>query len=254
MPKQAECAAIITSDSCGLSFWAEDFSLIHIFVTYDENGLIDNYRVEYNDTTIYDGEVEISFDDLYERAEEDYGDTYRAEIPGTVEYDHKLEADKLAQKAGEIWMDAEQREQFRRICHKIDRIKSAWDFLCTMQLLKYEHDKKIINAARKFKKCFNFAQYEQPKEADRREELLDDYRKYEFVTADTAGAEEDSQQDATGAAAIVEPEAENRKEAPRTQEATAEKPGAGESQKNGGGAGPPPQEKEEQGVNSGAAV
>ena len=26
MPKQAECAAIITGDSCGLSFWAEDYS------------------------------------------------------------------------------------------------------------------------------------------------------------------------------------------------------------------------------------
>lgn len=42
-PKHAECAAIITSDSCGLSFWAEDFSLIHIFVACDENGLIDRY-------------------------------------------------------------------------------------------------------------------------------------------------------------------------------------------------------------------
>ena len=45
MPKQAECAAIIVSDSCGFTFWAEDFSQIHIFVTYDENGLIDTYRV-----------------------------------------------------------------------------------------------------------------------------------------------------------------------------------------------------------------
>ena len=52
MPKQAECAAIITSDSCGISFWAEDFSKIHIFVTYDENGLIDSYRVEYDDTQV----------------------------------------------------------------------------------------------------------------------------------------------------------------------------------------------------------
>ena len=34
MPKQAACAAIITSDSCGLSFWAEDFNQIHIFVVY----------------------------------------------------------------------------------------------------------------------------------------------------------------------------------------------------------------------------
>ena len=58
MPKQAECAAIIISDSCGFTFWAEDFSQIHIFVTYDENGLIDAYRVEYGDTPVYDGEVE----------------------------------------------------------------------------------------------------------------------------------------------------------------------------------------------------
>lgn len=27
MPKQAECAAIIHSDSCGFDFWAEDYSL-----------------------------------------------------------------------------------------------------------------------------------------------------------------------------------------------------------------------------------
>ena len=75
MPKQAECAAIIISDSCGFTFWAEDFSRIHIFVTYDANGLIDTYRVEYDDTTVYDGEVEISFDDLYQRAEEDWKET-----------------------------------------------------------------------------------------------------------------------------------------------------------------------------------
>ena len=61
MPKQAECAAIIASDSCGFTVWAEDFSRIHIFVTRDENGLIDTYRVEYDDTQAYDGEVEISF-------------------------------------------------------------------------------------------------------------------------------------------------------------------------------------------------
>lgn len=154
MPKQAECAAIITSDADGFSVWAEDFGRIHIFVTYDENGLIDSYRVEYDDTTIYDGEVEISFDDLYERAEDDWQETYRAEIPGTVQYQAKQEADKLAQESGGTWMNAEEREEFRRVCHKIDRIKSAWDFLCIMQSLEYDHDKKIINAARKFKECF----------------------------------------------------------------------------------------------------
>ena len=253
MPKQAECAAIITSDSCGISFWAEDFSKIHIFVTYDENGLIDSYRVEYDDTQVYDGEVEISFDDLYKRAEEDYQETYRAEIPGTVEYSFKREADKLAQEAGETWMNAEEREEFRLVCHKIDRIKSAWDFLCTLQLLEYDHDKKIITAARKFKKCFNFAQYETQQEEARREELLEDYRKYDLETADTADAAEDSQQEATSAA-VIAPEAENRQNQPRAQEVTTGEPGAAERKKTGGGAGPPPQEKGEQGVNSGAAV
>ena len=254
MPKQAECAAIITSDSCGLSFWAEDFSRIHIFVTYDENGLIDSYRVEYGDATSYDGEVEIFFNDLYKQAEEDFRETYRAEIPGTVEYNFKREADKLAQEAEGTWMNAEEREEFRRVCHKIDRIKSAWDFLCIMQSLEYDHDKKIINAARKFKKCFNFAQYEQPKEAARREELLEDYRKYDLETADTADAAENSQQDATGAVANVEPEAENRQDPPREQGGDVGKPYIENRKKAGGGTGPPPPAGEKQGVNSGAAV
>ena len=165
MPKQAACAAIVISDSCGFTFWAEDFNQIHIFVTYDENGLIDTYRLEYGDSTIYDGEVEVAFEDLYERAEEDYREAYRAEIPGTVEYQHKQEADALAQEAGETWMDAEQREQFRQVCGKIDRIGSAWQFKSTMQLLTYDYDKKIINAARKFKKCHTAAQYETEQEA-----------------------------------------------------------------------------------------
>lgn len=168
MPKQAECAAIIISDSCGFTFWAEDFSQIHIFVTYDENGLIDAYRVEYGDTPVYDGEVEISFDDLYQRAEEDWKETYRAELPGTVEYQFKQEADKLAQEAGETWMDAEQREQFRRVCNKIDRIKSALDFRRIMPVIGYDFDEKIINAARKFKKCHNAEQYETEKETQDR--------------------------------------------------------------------------------------
>lgn len=192
MPKQPECAAIITSDSCGFSFWAEDFSQIHIFVTYDVNGLIDGYRIEYGDTTIFDGEVEISFEDLYERAEGDWMETYRAELPGTVEYDHKREAAALAQESGETWMNEEQQEQFRQVCSRIDGIKSAWDFLRTISLLEYDFDKKVINAARKFKKCFNFAQYEQPQEVARREELLEDYKKYDFVMADTTDAEANS--------------------------------------------------------------
>lgn len=254
MPKQAECAAIIVSDSCGFTFWAEDFSRIHIFVTYDENGLIDTYRVEYDDTQAYDGEVEISFDDLYERAEEDYRDTYRAELPGTVEYDRKREADKLAQESGETWMNAEERKQFRRVCNKIGEIKSAWDFLCTMSLLEHDYDKKIITAARKFKKCFNFAQYETQQEEARREELLEDYRKYDLATADTADATADSQQNAPSAASLIVIAAAEMQDRTQAQEAAAGEPKAAERKKSGGGAGPPPQEKGEQGVNSGAAV
>ena len=99
MPKQAACAAIIVSDSCGFTFWAEDFNKIHIFVTYDENGLVDTYRVEYGDSPIYDGEMEIRFEDLYQQPEGDWKETYRAEIPGTVEYQRKQEAAELAAKA-----------------------------------------------------------------------------------------------------------------------------------------------------------
>ena len=99
MPKQAACAAIIVNDSCGFTFWAEDFNQIHIFVTYDENGLVDTYRVEYGDSPIYDGEMEIRFEDLYQQPEGDWKETYRAEIPGTVEYQRKQEAAELAAQA-----------------------------------------------------------------------------------------------------------------------------------------------------------
>ena len=168
MPKQAEVAAIIYSDSCGFSFWAEDFNQIHFFVTYDENGLIDSYRVEYGDSPIYDGEVEVAFEDLFQQPEGDWRETYRAELPGTVEYQFKQEADALAQEAGETWMDGEQREQFRQVCGKIDRIKSARDFNVTIPLLGYDYDKKIIEAAQNFKNCHTAAQYETERETRER--------------------------------------------------------------------------------------
>lgn len=56
-------------------------------------------------------EVEISFDDLYERAEEDYRETYRADIPGTVEYDRKREAAQVEQTAAEAAEDTNAAEQ-----------------------------------------------------------------------------------------------------------------------------------------------
>ena len=107
MPKQAECAAIIASDSCGFTVWAEDFSRIHIFVTYDENGLIDTHRVEYGESPIYDGEVEISFDDLCQN-EESWDHSYRANIPGTVEYSHRQETAQAEQDAPEAAADSQQ--------------------------------------------------------------------------------------------------------------------------------------------------
>ena len=108
MPKQAECAAIIVSDSCGFTFWAEDFSLIHIFVTRDENGLIDSYRIEYGDAETYDGETEISFDDLYRNEGESWGESYRANIPGTFEYSRKQETAQIEQDAPEAAADSKQ--------------------------------------------------------------------------------------------------------------------------------------------------
>ena len=98
LPKQAACAAIIVSDSCGFTFWAEDFNQIHIFVTYEESGLVDTFRVEYGeDAQPYDGETEIAFEDLV--AAEAWEEAYRAEIPGTVEYQRKQEAAELAAQA-----------------------------------------------------------------------------------------------------------------------------------------------------------
>ena len=171
LPKQAACAAIIVSDSCGFTFWAEDFNQIHIFVTYDENGLVDTYRVEYGDSPIYDGEMEIRFEDLYQQPEGDWKETYRAEIPGTVEYQHKQEAARIAETAGATWMDADQQEQFRRICNLIDKIKSGRDFYHIINKINNNYELDVINAAREYKKCFNSAQYEQPEEAGHMEEL-----------------------------------------------------------------------------------
>lgn len=191
MPKRAACAAIITGDSCGYCVWAEDFSQIHFFVVYDENGLVDSYRVEYGDSPIYDGEVEVTFEDLFEQPEDDWRETYRAALPGTVEYQFKQEADKLAEESGETWMDDKQREQFRRVCYRIDQIKSAQDFHCTMQLLGYDFDKKIINLARKFKKCHTAAQYEPWQESQ------------EIEVDTTAATAEGAQQDTTGKAEAI---------------------------------------------------
>lgn len=240
MPKRSACTAIITGDSCGYSVWAEDFSQVHFFVIYDENGLVDSYRVEYGDSPLYDDEVEVAFEDLFEQPEGDWRETYRADLPGTVEYQFKQEADKLAEEAGVTWMDAEQREQFRRVCYRIDQVKSARDFLCTMQLFRYDFDKSIVTLARKFKKCFNFTQYEQPQEVARREDWLEEYRKYDLVVVDIADAvAEGTQQNTTGQVEANAATVEQQARQPQSQDSRAESPRDERGQSSHSGAGPP---------------
>ena len=95
-PKQAETRAIITSGSHGYDIWAKDIADIKIFVTYDENGLIDTYRFEgWNCKQLYDGEIEITYDDLQSEAEHDATD--RADITGTFEHSRKTEAPKVVE-------------------------------------------------------------------------------------------------------------------------------------------------------------
>jgi hypothetical protein len=87
-PKQAEVDAMIFSDACGYSFWAKEPGDVKIFVTYDENGLIDTYRLDNWAAKPYEGEIEISFSDL--QSEEEHDKTDRAEIFGTLEYERQL--------------------------------------------------------------------------------------------------------------------------------------------------------------------
>jgi len=62
--KQAECQAIITSDSCGYAYWEKEEGTIKIYVTYDENGFIDDYRITDWTDKPYDNEIEIKFEEL----------------------------------------------------------------------------------------------------------------------------------------------------------------------------------------------
>jgi hypothetical protein len=88
-PKQSETIAIIQSDSCGFSFWEKEKGNIKIFVTYDENGLIENYRLDNWNGKPYEGETEIQFEDL--QSEEEHDTIDRADIKGTFEYMRKKE-------------------------------------------------------------------------------------------------------------------------------------------------------------------
>jgi hypothetical protein len=84
IPTQAEINTIIMSDSCGFSFWEHEAGNVKIFVTYDENGLIDTYRLDNWNGKPYEDETEISFNDL--QSQEDYEAINRANIKGTFEY------------------------------------------------------------------------------------------------------------------------------------------------------------------------
>ncbi len=65
----------------------------------DENGLIDTYRMGYGDEQPEEGETAISFEDLYEAEGPEWDKSYRAEIPGTAEYQYKQEAASAAAEA-----------------------------------------------------------------------------------------------------------------------------------------------------------
>jgi len=86
-PKQAETDAIIISGSGGYDFWENKKGDIKIFVTYDVSGLIDSYRLDNWAGKPYDGETEITFEDLQSQEEHDTID--RADIVGTLEHERK---------------------------------------------------------------------------------------------------------------------------------------------------------------------
>ncbi len=87
IPRQAEVDAIVISDDCGFSFWENEVGDVKIFVTYDETGLIDTYRLEGWNDKPYDGETEITFNDL--QSEQDYDTISRADIIGTFEHSRR---------------------------------------------------------------------------------------------------------------------------------------------------------------------
>jgi len=62
--RQAECFAIICSDDGGFSFWEKEKGSIKICVSYDEDGLIDFYRLSDWTEDPEEGETVLSFDDL----------------------------------------------------------------------------------------------------------------------------------------------------------------------------------------------
>jgi hypothetical protein len=87
IPNQSETFSIIISGSYGFDFYAKGDGDVKFYVTYDENGLIDGYRLDGWNSKPYEGETEISFESL--QNEKDYEKIDRSDIPGTMEYDRK---------------------------------------------------------------------------------------------------------------------------------------------------------------------
>jgi hypothetical protein len=88
-PTQAETEAIIISGAEGFDFWEHEKGDVKFFVTYDENGLIDTYRLGCWSDKPYDEETEIAFEDL--QSEADHDTTDRVCIVGTFEWTRKRE-------------------------------------------------------------------------------------------------------------------------------------------------------------------
>ena len=65
-PRRSDLALIVISHVNGYCFWAEDLEDLKIFVTYDEDGLIDTYRLDNWSGKPYEGETELGFKDLSE--------------------------------------------------------------------------------------------------------------------------------------------------------------------------------------------
>lgn len=66
LPKQADVAAILHEQEWGFTFWEEKPNMFRVYVTYDENGFIDEYRVEMENDTgiIYDNETMVLYSEL----------------------------------------------------------------------------------------------------------------------------------------------------------------------------------------------
>ena len=62
--KQSECDVILLSDSCGCCFWEKEKGLVKIYITKDDDDIINGYRLAFWTEKTYDDEIEVNFEDL----------------------------------------------------------------------------------------------------------------------------------------------------------------------------------------------